>query len=252
LSSAHIRTRADFRRDPVLEVGSSVSRLSSLRSAVPIWLAVAALVAPLRASALAQYSLGGDDLLGVLSPCGGLISFAAVIAIASVRPGLASSLNDRYRVVAAGLLVAGGFAATAAPALIMQLLGSLVIGMGAGALVAVSCDLSATVVGLAVGPALGMLAGSVSWRLQFIVAAIAGIATFALGIDERTMEPRGDSLRLARPATLIAFSSACALIFGYISWARYDEITRPSTVANQTALVLTLGALFGLWRGKNP
>ncbi len=227
-----------------------MSRLSSVRSAIPIWLAVAALVAPLRASAMAQYSLNGNDLVGVLAPGGGLVSFGAVVGLASVRPTLLRNMMGRYRVVAAGLLVVGGLVAAAAPALALQLIGSLFVGMGAGLLIAVTRRTFAAVVGFAVGPALGMLAASVAWRAPFIVAVIAGLATYGLVTTDTLADSGRDSTYLTRPANVIAFSSACALIFGYISWARYDEITRPSTVASQTALVLTLGALLGLWRGR--
>jgi hypothetical protein len=239
-----------------------MSRRKSFVIALPTSLAVAALIAPMRASALAQYTLLGDDSLGILAPCAGLLTLALFLAVARLRPAVMQRALISSRFVAPAALLLGGVIALAAPNLIVQLVGSLVLGVGAGLLVVASQSTFAIIIGFAIGPVLGMITATIGWRIQFAVSIAAAIAavvftrghtdsspTAALQ-EENLIDVSGVSSRLSRPANIIACASACALTLGFITWARYDEIMRPATVASQTAVVLTIGSLLGVWRGR--
>jgi MFS family permease len=234
-----------------------VNRSKLSGASVAAVFAAAGVVAPLRSSAAAQFDLDGSNLLGVLAPLAGALTCAVIVALHTRKPASLSALLQT-RLLAGGLLIIGAVIAGAAPVLIVQLIGTLVAGVGLG-VIAVQVKPFALVTGLAIGPLAGGLASAAGWRAQFAVSVLAGLlwmlfGTTASRFDEvqsdQALRPLEVDSKLARPAALISGAAICALIVSYASWARYDELLRPSQIATQTGVVLTVGALLGLWRGR--
>ncbi len=224
----------------------------------------AQLVAPAMAVTKAQISFDTSNLPVLLSGCAAILGAALVAVIRLVRPSASSGEpTQQQRLVPPLLLGLGGLLQVGAPSVGIWGMGTLLVGIGTGTwllsnrLNQANSTYWAVLRGLVVGPVIGVFLVGISWRAVALIALLTAAATYVISLSNS--QTTGQAMDLfpsparASNRSLVAgglvLCTSCAIVFPPTLF-----LVRNATILKEQpqpiAVMLSVGGLLGLWRGR--
>jgi hypothetical protein len=202
----------------------------------------------------AQVAFDTTNLQVLLAACAGVLGAAVVGLFALFGAHLLHTLSFR-RTLAAGFLAVGGVVTLSAPNIIVWGVGLFISGLGVGmGLLGKSFEWG-FIRGLIIGPSLGAILGSISWRIPGGLAVVTAVVTFFASERQNELCEEASS-GFARPTNtrqrilgaFLVFVASTMFFPAALFYFRNETLLQRSPLP--FVMVLAIGGLLGLWRGR--
>jgi hypothetical protein len=209
------------------------------------------MVVPVASVTRAQVAFDTTNLQVLLAACAGILGSALVGLVALFTPGVLHVLRSRRLLVVSSIGV-GGSLALIAPTNAIWGTGLFIGGLGAGvALIGQLFDWN-FIRGLIIGPSVGALLASISWRNPGAFSLVTAFLVFvSANTTQVDLESRALALnkRVRFTSPFLVFVASAMPFPAALFYLRNETLLQREPLP--VAIAIAIGGLLGVWRGRS-